>query len=63
MLARGPLPLEEALNIAQQMAEALEAAHEKGVIHRDLKPANVKINREIVGTVLAADVVERAYVG
>ena len=42
-LARGPLPVQEALNVARQIAEALEAAHEKGVIHRDLKPANVKI--------------------
>ena len=42
-LQRGPLPLEEALRIALQIAEALEAAHEKSIIHRDLKPANVKI--------------------
>jgi serine/threonine protein kinase len=40
---KGPLPLEEALRIAGQIAAALEAAHETGVIHRDLKPANVKI--------------------
>jgi len=40
---RGPLPVEEALGLARQMAEALEYAHDKGVIHRDLKPANVKI--------------------
>ncbi|MBL8291038.1 MAG: protein kinase [Bryobacterales bacterium] len=40
---RGPIPLPEALAIARQMAEALDYAHEKGVIHRDLKPANIKI--------------------
>jgi serine/threonine protein kinase len=39
----GPLPLEETLSVARQIAEALEAAHEKGIVHRDLKPANVKI--------------------
>jgi len=45
-LAAGPLSLRESLSILRQIAEALEAAHEKGVIHRDLKPANVKITPE-----------------
>ncbi len=42
-LARGPIPVQESLRLALQIAEALEAAHEKGVIHRDLKPANIKV--------------------
>ncbi|HYN64231.1 MAG TPA: serine/threonine-protein kinase, partial [Candidatus Limnocylindrales bacterium] len=45
-IAQGPLPLEEALPIARQIAEALEAAHERGVIHRDLKPANIKVTAD-----------------
>jgi eukaryotic-like serine/threonine-protein kinase len=45
-IAQGAIPLDEALPIAGQIAEALEAAHEQGVIHRDLKPANVKVRSD-----------------
>jgi predicted Ser/Thr protein kinase len=45
-IAAGPIPVEEALVLARQITDALEAAHEKGIIHRDLKPANVKITPE-----------------
>src|ERR1700736_2563929 len=52
-IQQGPVPLEEALGIARQIADALEAAHEKGVVHRDLKPGNVKIKLD--GTVKVLD--------
>ena len=52
-IAQGPIPVDEALPIAKQIAEALEAAHEQGVIHRDLKPANIKVKDD--GTVKVLD--------
>src|SRR5215469_333058 len=52
-LTRGAIPVEEALQIARQIAEALEAAHERGIIHRDLKPGNIMLSTN--GTVKVLD--------
>jgi Tol biopolymer transport system component len=53
LIARGPMPVDDILSIARQIADALETAHEQGIIHRDLKPANVKVRPD--GTVKVLD--------
>ena len=61
-LKRGPIPVDDVLGIAKQIAEALEEAHEKGIIHRDLKPANIKITPD--GKVKVLDFgLAKAYAG
>jgi WD40 repeat protein len=52
-LKKGPLPMDEAIGIARQIADALAVAHERGIVHRDLKPANIKLTRN--GTVKVLD--------
>src|SRR6185295_1216769 len=52
-IAQGPIPIDEAVPIARQIADALEAAHEQGIVHRDLKPANIKVRDD--GTVKVLD--------
>src|SRR5262250_1122314 len=52
-IANGAIPIDEALPLARQIAEALEAAHEQGIVHRDLKPANIKVRKD--GTVKVLD--------
>ena len=62
LIARGPIPIDEALALFKGIADGLEAAHDKGVIHRDLKPANVKISLD--GTVTILDFgIAKAFVG
>jgi serine/threonine-protein kinase len=52
-IAQGPMPMDEVLPVAAQIARAIEAAHAQGIIHRDLKPANIKVRAD--GTVKVLD--------
>ena len=56
-IAQGAVPVDEAVTIAKQIAEALEAAHEQGIVHRDLKPANIKVRPD--GTVKVSTLASR----
>ena len=60
-LVHGPLPIDDVVEIAKQIADALEVAHARGIVHRDLKPANVKVRPD--GTVKVLDFGRRAFPG